>query len=137
MIKAWMAAVLLVATPAMAADVLKPVVITAEQAKGGIFASPSAIIETKNGHTTKWVEMLQTKDKSSAGIYAATASNENIAAYPEDEFMYFLEGGVTLTSADGSVIEVKAGDGVTIPKGWKGNWKTAGYRKFYVTFGGQ
>jgi uncharacterized cupin superfamily protein len=51
--------------------------------------------------------------------------------------MYFLEGGVTLTSADGTVITVKAGDGVTIPKGWKGNWTTAGYRKFYVTFGGK
>jgi uncharacterized cupin superfamily protein len=133
----FVAAALLWVAPAAAAEAPKPVVVTAEEAKGGIFASPKAIIETKNGHTTKWVEMLQTKDKSSAGIYAATASNEDIAAYPEDEFMYFLEGGVTLTSADGTVITVKAGDGVTIPKGWKGNWTTAGYRKFYVTFGGK
>ena len=137
MIRAMLAATFL-AVPAMAADTApaRPVVITADAAKGDIFNSPKAIIETRNGHTTKWVEMLLTKDKSSAGIYAATASNTDIASYPDNEFMYFLEGGVTLTSADGTVTEVKAGDGVTIPKGWKGNWKTAGYRKFYVTFGG-
>jgi len=68
------------------------------------------------------------------GIYEATASREEIESYGEDEFMYFIKGGVTLTSADGTVTEVKPGDGVTIPKGWKGVWDTKGYTKYYVTY---
>jgi uncharacterized cupin superfamily protein len=48
--------------------------------------------------------------------------------------MYFIEGGVKLTSADGTVLEVKAGEGAAIPKGWKGHWSTQGYKKYYVTY---
>lgn len=124
----------LVANPALA-EAGPPVLVTAEEAKGSIFDSPKAVIRERNGGETKWLEMLRSEDGSSAGIYAAEASNTDIEAYPHDEFMYFLEGGVTLTSADGSVVEVEAGDGVTIAKGWKGNWTTSGYRKFYVTYG--
>ena len=40
--------------------------------------------------------------------------------------MFFLEGSVTLTSADGSVITVNAGEAVTIPKEWMGQWETKG-----------
>ena len=54
--------------------------------------------------------------------------------YPHDEFMYFLKGGVSLRSTDGSVTEVAAGDGVLLPKGWTGVWDSAGYRKIYVIY---
>jgi uncharacterized cupin superfamily protein len=125
---------LVVSVPA-SAEGLQPVLIDVGQADGSIFESPKAVLRDRTGTATKWVEMLKSADGSSAGIYAATASNTDIEAYPHDEFMYFLEGGVTLTSADGSVTQVKAGDGVVIPLGWKGNWTTSGYRKFYVTYG--
>jgi uncharacterized cupin superfamily protein len=48
--------------------------------------------------------------------------------------MYFLEGGVTLTSSDGTVTEVKTGEAVTIPKEWTGIWDTNGYRKIWVIY---
>jgi uncharacterized cupin superfamily protein len=54
--------------------------------------------------------------------------------YGVDEFMFFLEGGVTLTSSDGTVTEINAGEGVTIPKEWTGVWDTDGYMKIWVIY---
>jgi uncharacterized cupin superfamily protein len=54
--------------------------------------------------------------------------------YGYDEFMYFLEGGVTLVSTDGTVTEIEAGEAVTIPKEWTGTWTTQGYRKIWVFY---
>jgi uncharacterized cupin superfamily protein len=48
--------------------------------------------------------------------------------------MFFLEGSVTLTSADGAVTTINAGEAVTIPKEWMGRWETAGYRKIWVIY---
>ena len=54
--------------------------------------------------------------------------------YGGDEFMFFLEGDVTLTSSDGSAITISAGEAVTIPKEWTGRWETDGYRKIWVIY---
>ena len=54
--------------------------------------------------------------------------------YGVDEFMYFLEGSVTLTSSDGSVQVINAGEAVTIPKEWTGIWDTDGYTKIWVIY---
>ena len=54
--------------------------------------------------------------------------------YPYDELMSFVQGGVTLTSADGAVLTVSAGDTVLLPKGWMGVWESRGYRKIYVIY---
>jgi len=54
--------------------------------------------------------------------------------YGVDEFMYFLEGSVTLTSSDGSVQTINAGEAVTIPKEWTGIWDTEGYTKIWVIY---
>jgi uncharacterized cupin superfamily protein len=69
-----------------------------------------------------------------SGLYDAGPSEQDIESYPDDEFMFFIEGSVKLTSADGSVLEVRAGEGAAIPKGWKGHWSTPGYKKYYVTY---
>ena len=124
---------LAIATPC-AAQTAHPVKIPAAQAEAAL-AGPTASARSRNGVDTKNVTMLASTDKKmSAGVYSATASRNEIASYGEDEFMYFLKGGVTLTSADGTVTEVKAGDAVTIPKGWKGVWDTKGYTKYYVVY---
>ena len=116
------------------AQTLHPVEIPATEADA-MLAGPKAVARSRNGVDTKWLEMLGSTDKKmSAGIYSATASRNEIASYGEDEFMYFIKGGVTLTSADGTVTEITAGDAVTIPKGWKGVWDTKGYTKYYVTY---
>lgn len=114
----------------------KPVKMTAAEAAGPAFKGPAAVHETgaADGPTTD-VSLLKSRDgRFEAGLYEAGPSDVAIASYEEDEFMYFLEGGVTLTSADGTVLEARAGEAVAIPKGWKGRWTTKGYRKYYVTY---
>jgi uncharacterized cupin superfamily protein len=121
--------------PKPAAHVLKPVRITAADAAGPVFQSKSAVHENGADGPATDVSLLKSRDgRMEAGLYSAGPSDQPIESYEVDEFMYFLEGGVTLTSADGSVLEVHAGEGVAIPKGWKGRWTTKGYHKYYVTY---
>ena len=54
--------------------------------------------------------------------------------YGVDEFMYFLKGSVKLTSSDGSVQIINAGEAVTLSKEWSGIWETDGYTKMYVIY---
>jgi uncharacterized cupin superfamily protein len=113
----------------------QPVKVTAEQAQGPIFASKTAV--TENGPDGPATDVLLARSKNGrveSGLYSAGPSEQDIDSYPEDEFMYFIEGSVTLTSADGTVLTIKAGDGAAIPKGWKGHWSTPGYKKYYVTY---
>jgi len=115
----------------------KPVKVSATDAAGPVFAGKTAVKENGPDGPTTDVLLLRSKDrKVEMGLYDAGPSEQDIASYQEDEFMFFLAGGVTLTSADGSALEVKAGEGVAVPKGWKGHWSTKGYKKYYVTYTG-
>ncbi len=70
-----------------------------------------------------------------AGMYRSSAVRIDISEpYGVDEFMYFLEGGVTLTSDDGTVQVIEAGEGVTIGSDWTGVWETEGYTKIWVIY---
>jgi uncharacterized cupin superfamily protein len=119
-----------------AAVVLKPVKVAAADAAGPVFKSRLAVKENSptDGPTTDYVMMKSGDGRFEAGLFEAGPSDVAIESYEEDEFMYFIEGGVKLTSADGTVLEAKAGEAVAIPKGWKGRWTTLGYRKYYVTY---
>ena len=113
----------------------KPVKISAAEAAGPIFSSKTAVKESGPDGPATDVLLLKSKDgKVEMGLYDAGPSEQDIASYEDDEFMFFLDGSVTLTSADGSVLEAKAGEGVAMPKGWKGHWSTKGYKKYYVTY---
>ena len=115
----------------------KPVKVSASDAAGPIFAGKTAVKENGPDGPTTDLLLLRSKDrKVEMGLYDAGPSEQDIASYDEDEFMFFIAGGVTLTSADGTVLEAKAGEGVAIPKGWKGHWSTKGYKKYYVTYTG-
>lgn len=120
------------ATPPAA---LKPVKLTAADVAGPVFKRADAVKENGADGPTTDVALLKSRDgRFEAGVYEAGPSDVAIESYPEDEFMYFVAGSVTLTSADGTVLEVRAGEGAAIPKGWKGRWTTRGYRKYYVTY---
>jgi uncharacterized cupin superfamily protein len=113
----------------------KPVKVTAAAAQGPIFSTKTAVKDNGPDGPTTDVLLARSKDgKVESGLYSAGPSEQDIASYPEDEFMYFIAGSVTLTSADGSVLEVHAGEGTAVPKGWKGHWSTHGYKKYYVTY---
>ena len=133
---------LLATATAAIADVIplvtnKPVKVTAEAARGPIFDGQNAVKDNGPDGPPRDVLLARSKDrKLEAGLYEAGPSEQDIESYPEDEFMYFIDGAVRLTSADGTVLEIKAGEGAAVPKGWKGHWSTQGYKKYYVTYTG-
>ncbi|GHF20000.1 hypothetical protein GCM10017044_13470 [Kordiimonas sediminis] len=121
-------------------DVVKPVPMTKDQIAGNIFKDYTPVVterETAKGKSTAYdVETFLSSDKQfDTGMYKAGPARWEIdEPYGVDEFMYFLEGSVTLTSSDGSVMTINAGDAVTIPREWTGVWETDGYVKIYVIY---
>ena len=137
-------AMLLGATAAMAEPpattplvTTKPIKVTAADAAGPVFAGKTAVTSKGPDGVTTDVLLLRSKDqKVEMGLYSAGPSDADITSYEDDEFMFFLAGGVTLTSADGTALQVQAGEGVAVPKGWQGHWSTKGYKKYYVIYTG-
>lgn len=118
-------------------EVVLPAKISKADTKGVIFEREDMTkTEHENGNVTLDVTSLLSSDKKFAsGMYKSGKTRSEIdEPYGVDEFMYFLEGGVTLTSSDGTVTEISAGDAVTIPKEWTGVWDTDGYTKFWVIY---
>jgi uncharacterized cupin superfamily protein len=112
--------------------------LTDAQIKGRVFEDFEPVVESheRDGQswTTEDVEAFLSSDrKFDAGVFRSGAVRAEIdEPYGVDEFMYFIEGGVTLTSADGSETVIRAGDAVMIPREWRGVWDTDGYLKIYV-----
>lgn len=130
-----LAALVLAAALLQAADTPQPTKIDMAQAAGPIFKSEGAAKEHgPDGPATDVGILSSTDERFVAGLFQAGASDMKFDAYPVDEFCYFISGSVRLTSADGTVLDVKAGDAVTLPKGWKGRWQTSGYSKYYVVY---
>ena len=118
------------------AEVSHPAKLSQKALKGAAFDDPSTIITDVEGEKILDFTSLKSSDGNFAsGMYKAGPQTLDITEpYGVDEFMFFLEGSVTLTSADGSVTTVNAGEAVTIPKEWMGRWETAGYRKIWVIY---
>jgi len=117
-------------------SVLHPVKVTAADAAGPIFSSRAAVKRTDpdDGPVTD-VTLLKSRDGTyETGLYDAGPSDQRIESYPYNEFIYVISGSITLVAADGSVLEAKAGESLAIPQGWKGQWKTKGYRKYYALY---
>lgn len=67
-----------------------------------------------------------------SGIWRSSPYTEFYETYPCDEFMYVLEGSVTLENDEFSETYSK-GDAFLVPKGFRGYWKQAEpMLKFYV-----
>ncbi len=117
-------------------QVVKPLKMSKAEIAGDIFSSPEMVtVEQPEGPTYDVVSYLGTDDKFATGMYQAGPSRyEIVDPWGVDEFMYFLKGSVTLTSSDGSVQIINAGEAVTIPKEWTGIWETEGYTKIYVIY---
>jgi len=128
--------VLAVCAELQAAGPPQPVKITRAQIAGGIFEDSAPVIATHEGNTTEDVEVFLSQDqKFDAGMYRSGKIRTEITEpYGVNEYMHFLEGGVTLTSSDGIVTEVVAGESVVIPADWTGTWDTEGYTKIYVIY---
>jgi uncharacterized cupin superfamily protein len=116
--------------------VVIPAKISKEDAAGAIYNRPDMVEETNNGNTTLDVmTMLSSDGKFGTGMYRSGKVHYDITEpYGVDEFFYILEGSITLTSADGTVQTMNAGDAVSIPKEWTGTWDTDGYNKVWVIY---
>jgi uncharacterized cupin superfamily protein len=124
------------AAAAAAADAVHPIRITKAQVAGAIFEDFEPVVKTEDGNTTHDVEFFLSKDRQfDAGMYRSGKLRAEIRQpYGVNEYMHFLEGGVTLTSSDGTVTEIHAGDSVVISEDWTGTWDTEGYTKVYVIY---
>ena len=114
-----------------------PAKISADDMNGAIFKRADMIrTEHDGGNVTLDVTTLKASDgRFASGMYrSGKVRSEITEPYGVDEFMYFIEGGVTLTSSDGTVTRVNAGEAVTIPKEWTGIWDTNGYSKIWVIY---
>lgn len=137
-----LAAVVLTSTLAIttvqaAPPVLKPVKIArGELTDGSIFLQEGAV-HNEDG-TTDVVTFTSGDQAFQTGVLKSGPFHQEIRespGLPVNEFLYFLSGSVTLTSGDGSVMTVNAGEAVSIPKGWTGVFHTEqGYTKLYVTY---
>jgi len=87
--------------------------------------------------TTRKIDLFQSNDeKTKFGIYSESAYTYTFTEpFGRNEYMHFIDGCVTLTSEDGTVTEIHAGDSILLPAEWKGTWSTPGYTKIYVTSG--
>ena len=123
-----------------AGDTVYPVKMSGAQIAGDIFKDFKPVVidheNEKGPFRTEDVETFLSSDRQfDTGMYRSGVNRFEIRdGYGVDEFMYFLKGGVTLTNLDGTVMEIKAGDAVTIPRDWKGVWETEGYTKIYVIY---
>jgi uncharacterized cupin superfamily protein len=127
---------LCLAVSVKAGEAVHPVKMSKAQIAGGIFEDYEPVVTTRNGNTTHDVEVFRTESGLfDAGMYRSGKVRFDITEpYGVNEYMHFLEGGVTLTSSDGTVTEIEAGDSVVIPKEWTGVWDTDGYLKIYVIY---
>ena len=136
-LKSIMAAICLMAASALViAETVHPAKLSTADLTGKAFNNPNTIItETPNGNILDITSLKSSDGKFASGMYKAGKSRFEITEpYGVDEFMFFLEGSVTLTSDDGSQMTINAGEAVTIPKEWTGVWETEGYRKIWVIY---
>lgn len=119
-----------------ASDPGRPAELDRAAIAGAIFERSDMVRSEEGGNVTLDVTSMTSSDgRFSSGMYRSGRVRFDIdEPYGVDEFMYFLEGSVTLTSADGTVQVIQAGEAVTIPREWTGVWETDGYTKIWVIY---
>ncbi len=119
-------------------SVYLPAKFSKEEVAGGIFESKKAEKYEAEGEgpVINSTSMSSTDGKFATGMYSAGPHRLEYKdePYGADEFMYFITGGITLTSEDGTVMEIGAGEAASIPAEWKGVWETKGYTKLWVIY---
>jgi uncharacterized cupin superfamily protein len=122
------------ASTAAASGPVSPVKIAASEVSNfSAFKHAGVTTGTDQGaHYTNRTFGQSSNGKFVAGIYESAATHTFYASYPGDEFMFFITGKVTLTSAAGGSLEIGPQEGVFLPRGWRGTWDSTAYRKYYV-----
>ncbi len=114
--------------------------LTAETLAGSVFDASQTEALTEKSEAGEVAALDRVWHESDdrclqTGVYETGINRYTIdEPYPYDELMMFIDGGVTLSSSDGEITTVTAGDTVLVPKGWTGLWDSTGYRKVYVIY---
>ena len=71
----------------------------------------------------------------SVGVWDTTSMQEAFGPYPGDEFMWILEGQVSMVDGNGKETLVKQGETFCVRNAIPISWKQVGFlRKFYMTY---
>ena len=126
------------ASAGVRAETVKPLKVSKSDIAGEIFKRQDAVHKDHYGNKSTDVVTFTSPDSAfQTGVYKSGPLHEEIKGpqgLPYSEFLYFLSGSVKLTSSDGSVMVVRTGEAVTLPKRWTGHFDTKGYTKLYVTY---
>ena len=119
-------------------EVVLPAKVSKEDMSGSIFSRPDMVEMERYGTNTLDVVTLMSSDgKFASGVYKAGKHRAEYTVeepYGVDEFLYMVEGRMTLTSVDDTVQEIGKGDAVTIPREWAGVIDTDGFLQLWVIY---
>lgn len=98
----------------------------------GEFSRKSTSIEGEQMEASR--ELWQSKDGMlSIGIWECTAGRFSADRANNSETCHLISGSITLRGEDGQMQDLKAGDMLTLPRGWRGEWTLhETTRKLYV-----
>lgn len=75
--------------------------------------------------------------KVEIGVWQCTPGRFTADRSASSEFCHFISGRIEMTHADGSKVQLGAGDAIALPLGWKGEWRVIEQvRKLYVIMQG-
>ncbi|AKS36182.1 hypothetical protein AFA91_08265 [Mycolicibacterium goodii] len=76
----------------------------------------------RSGAPVESVLVLHSDAGGRSGIWECTPGSFDSARNGDTELMHFLTGAGTITTADGTVHEIRPGVVLVAPDGWRGTW---------------
>jgi uncharacterized cupin superfamily protein len=74
------------------------------------------------GAPVESVHVLFSDGGGRSGVWECTPGSFDSARNGDTELMHFLSGAGTITTADGTVHEIRPGAVLVAPDGWRGTW---------------
>lgn len=74
------------------------------------------------GGPVESVHVLHSDAGGRCGVWECTPGSFDSARNGDTELMYFLTGSGTITTADGTVHDIRPGVVLVAPDGWSGTW---------------
>jgi uncharacterized cupin superfamily protein len=95
--------------------------------------TPHVLDDVREGDPAAAYHELYRDDHVEIGVWQVTPGEFAGDKIGASEVMYVLEGDATITSEDGTTLELRPGVSFVTPDGWRGRWKVREQvRKLYV-----
>ncbi|WP_210492603.1 cupin domain-containing protein [Patulibacter sp. SYSU D01012] len=89
--------------------------------------------DVREGEPQAFYTELYSDDVAETGVWEVTPGEFAGDKFGASEVMLVLKGEATITSEDGTTIELRPGVSFVTPDGWRGRWKVREtVRKMYV-----